>query len=67
MAELPPSWTSSHIEKWLQRHPPAMYDPERSMHGMKRAFISQEFEPLGAQELASGSFKLADFGSGELI
>lgn len=57
-------WATQAIDIWVTENPPCTYTPERSLHKMVSAFVSQLFPPPMLDVLPSSKIKLGDFNSG---
>ncbi|KAG6902111.1 hypothetical protein C0995_004292 [Termitomyces sp. Mi166 len=60
-------WTTATIDAWLKANPPRTHPPTQRLHGMVTASVSQAFPPPTLDMLASCAFKLADFGSAQIV
>ncbi|KAH7918638.1 kinase-like protein [Leucogyrophana mollusca] len=67
MMDLGSSWTTEAITAWLQANPPQTHPPERSLNKMVTSFVIQSLPHPSISELASGTFRLADWGSAQLV
>jgi serine/threonine-protein kinase SRPK3 len=66
MIDLGDRWTPEAIDTWVKANPPRTYAPERSLHKMVSAIVSQSFPPPALDTLLSHNFKLSDFSNGTL-
>ncbi|KIJ62429.1 hypothetical protein HYDPIDRAFT_169105 [Hydnomerulius pinastri MD-312] len=60
-------WSPRALTEWLKDNPPQAYPPERSLTKMVTAFVTQSFPDPTVDELALGTFKLADWGSAQFV
>jgi serine/threonine-protein kinase SRPK3 len=65
MFDLGNASNTASIDAWLNEFPPRAYPEQKSLTKMVTPYVSQQLPQASLDLLASRTFKLADFGSGE--
>lgn len=64
MCNLPDLTTEDNLRAFLAMTPARRHPPEQSWDYLVEAAVSQPLQPLTLEQVSSGSFMIADFGSG---
>ncbi|KAH0580374.1 hypothetical protein H2248_001875 [Termitomyces sp. 'cryptogamus'] len=61
------SWSTHAIAEWLERNPPETYPPTPSLMGMVTVFVSKPLPDPTVDELATATFRIADWGHAQIV